>query len=82
MVKRSYGIDNEESDRRPGRPLYSQLCPAMRPWQTEETGDTAEENKRGRVGHHSSTTGISINILQWCCCEPTAVEEWRPVSHC
>lgn len=41
-----------------------------------------EKNKRGRVGHHSSTTGISINILQWCRSQPTALEQWRHVSHC
>ena len=40
------------------------------------------KNKRGRIGHHSSTTGISINILQWCHSQPRAVEQWRHVSHC
>lgn len=41
-----------------------------------------EKNKQGWIGHHSSTTGISINILQWCRTQPKAVEQWRHVSHC
>lgn len=45
---------------------------AMCPWQTEEEWYT----------HHSSTTGISINILQCGHSAWRAVEQWRHVSHC
>lgn len=54
---------------------------AMCPWQTKEVVHD-RENKWGWIGHHSSTTGISINIHQWCCSQPRAVEQWRHVSHC
>lgn len=41
-----------------------------------------EKNKQGWIEHHSSTASISINILNWRCTQPKAVEQWRLVSHC